>query len=791
MEIKLFENEELFKSFSSQYGINLFIGAGFSTYAYNSDNESLPLGNLICQRLIQKFEIDNSVYSTLSKVCRKIKRTQNDALNIYLREIYKVREYDESYKLLPSLPIKNIISTNIDDLIEQIYSNPDSNKDISDVHIYGDIQKDNTVPLYKLHGSITYPFNETLSFTPEELNSLFITNNSLFQTVSYKLSNCPCLFWGTSLEDGNINQIINCTTFGRKSNLPKWVVVYPKDEKYKYLLEEYHDLGFNIIVADTKDLLIYLSKMPFVTKSDDNRYIYKKYKDSFTNNFVCKELKKSALARPINEFFQGAEPQISDVLSSNIVRTSYFSTLHNSIMANHITLITGIPGCGKSTLLLQLAFSDELQGRKFWFPNILPSEASRLCSLLKDDDKAIVFIDNLYSNLEAYEILKKQNIKLVVAERGINYEYIKTFLNISSKAIIDISNLEENDIQNVCIAMNKPSTSAIELLRNKSNVSLLEIVFIAYHSVTVIDRIKQYIIALRDFVDSNLKIDLLELFALINYISFCGVPTTLDMLIFYFYSDNIDYTDIYYALDKLNGIIVNDPNCSTEDRIVMRSKLFSEMSIKYLPANITERVLVNFFKNVSTSTIYRYDIFKKKAYDADITTRAFNKSSGIEFYSNVIKLNNSPYIKHQFALFLRRKKDIDNAWRVIDQAYTDCNGKIFTIANTHAIILFEKNISKNCSEFEIPKLKSILNQSFETLEYCVTKDVRLNYHVLIYARHTSKYIDRFGIDAYSETYVKNAVTRIRGIINSDEYIYMNLKQELVELCSSLSKYLKE
>lgn len=280
MEIKLFENEELFKSFSSQYGINLFIGAGFSTYAYNSDNESLPLGNLICQRLIQKFEIDNSVYSTLSKVCRKIKRTQNDALNIYLREIYKVREYDESYKLLPSLPIKNIISTNIDDLIEQIYSNPDSNKDISDVHIYGDIQKDNTVPLYKLHGSITYPFNETLSFTPEELNSLFITNNSLFQTVSYKLSNCPCLFWGTSLEDGNINQIINCTTFGRKSNLPKWVVVYPKDEKYKYLLEEYHDLGFNIIVADTKDLLIYLSKMPFVTKTDDNRYIYKKYKDS-------------------------------------------------------------------------------------------------------------------------------------------------------------------------------------------------------------------------------------------------------------------------------------------------------------------------------------------------------------------------------------------------------------------------------------------------------------------------------------------------------------------------------
>lgn len=788
--MKLFENEELFKSVVSKNGINLFLGAGFSTYAYNADDESLPLGSLICERLIERFEINPKIYTTLSKVCRKIKRTQTDAFNLYLREVYKVRNYDEEYTVLPKLPIKNIISTNIDDLIECVYANPSSTKDISDVHIYGDVQKNNTVPFYKLHGSITYPFNENMSFTPEELNSLFITNNPLFQAVSYKLSSCPTLFWGTSLEDGNISQVINQSKLALGRDLPKWIVIYPGEDDYEYLLEEYHDLGFNVIVADTKELLIHLSEMPFVLRTDDNKYIYRKYREMFPNNFVCNELQKSSMARPINEFFQGAEPQISDVLSSNIVKTAYYPTLQNTIMSNNTTLITGIPGCGKSTLLLQLAFSNDLFGRKFWFPNILPGEAERLCTLLKGDTQAIVFVDNLYSNLEAYKILKKHNVKLVVAERGINYEYIKTFLNISTKAIVDVSNLNENDVQKICSAMSKPSKTAIELLKNKSNVSLLEIVFIAYHSVTAIERIKEYIATIKDFKDENLKIDLLELYALINYVSYCGVPTTLDMLIFYFYSEDIKYTDIYYALDKLNGIIVNDSSSDSEDRIVMRSKLFAEMSIRHLPDYIMGKVLVTFFENVSDSIIYRYDIFKKKAYDADITTSAFSKEEGVSFYNNLIAMNKSPYIKHQFALFLQRKKDIDEAWRVIDQAYTDCNGKIYTIANTHAIILFEKNINIKCPDHDIPQLKEILNQSFETLEYCVTKDVRINYHVLIYARNANKYIDRFGIDKYSERYIKNAVYRIKNILDSDEYIYMSLKRELMEYYDNLNSYLE-
>lgn len=781
MSIKVFENQQLFNNFVSKYGLNLFLGAGFSTYAYNFDDETLPLGNVICKRLIDNFGLNPDIYTSLGKVCQKIKRTQEDEFNIFLKEIYRVKSYDEVYSVLPQLPIKNIFTINIDDLIEKVYASPDSIKEIADSYITGNLQKENIVSLYKLHGSVTYPATDTMRFTIDELNNLFVTDNQLFQTVSYKMSCAPTIFWGTSLGDGNIIQLLNNSKFNAGHNIPNWIVLYPEDKNYGILCEEFHDMGFNIIAADTKDLLEYLSTQDFVQRYSDNKYILAKYRGMFPNNFICKELRKAAIARPVDDFFHGAEPQISDILSLNVVRTSYYPTLQNTILANKTTLITGIPGCGKSTLLLQLAFSDDIVGHKFWFNYMIASEAEKLCELVKGDTNVIIFLDNLYNNLEAYNILRKYNIKLVIAERAINYEYVKTSLNISTKNIFDISELNENDIQNICHSMSKPSKAAIEMLRSKSNVSLLELVFLAYHSKTAISRIEEYIDALQKINDDHLKIDILELYALVNYVSFCGVPTSMDMLIFYF-NNNVSYQDIYYAIDKLNSIIIEDPSAykydSVQDYITMRSKLFAELSINKLPKAVIKKVLINFSKNVSSYAIMRYDIFKKKAYDADITVSAFTKDEGIAFYEYLTSFNNSPYIKHQYALFLQRKNDIDKAWQVVDQAYAACAGKIYTIANTHAMILFEKNINSSCDSSKENELKEILNRSFETLEYCVTKDLRVNYHVLVYSRNTLKYVDRFGIDDYAQTYITNALKRVTEILDSDEYIYRKLRDEL-------------
>lgn len=785
-----FDKEPLFKELVRKHGFNVYLGAGFSVYAKNDDGESLPLGNRINDKLIKLFQLDKNRGFNLSKTCQKIKKDSEGLLEKILKDTYRVCDFDNIYLELTKMPIKNIVTTNIDDLVERIYGSRESKIRISDSKIYGTLEKENMVNLFKLHGSVTYPLGEKMSFTEKELTDLFIRDKGLFESVTYKLAACPTIFWGTSLQDSNTLELISNSAVFAKNNMPKWIVVYPEEEN-RNLMEDFEELGFYIIEADTKDLIIHLSKQSFTRHDDDDVYIYKKYRETFPGNFICNELKRSGVRRPVVDFFSGAEPQISDIMSANVTKTSYYTEVLEQVLTNNITLITGIPGCGKSTLLMQLAFSNDISGHKFWFSNIIQQEAENLIQLVEEDRNVIVFVDNLYNSIDALQILNKvSNIKLVVAERALNFEHVKRYLPVSSNNIIDISNLNSMDIQNICKSMNRSSADAISLMKNNKNISLLEIVFFASVNARIQDRIKLYIEDLQSFSENDLRVNLLELFALVNYTSYCGVPISMDMLYFY-YSEEIDtYEDILYALDKMNKIIVESEDTNefdiTQNYLVMRSKLFAEKSLNLLPREMMAEVLVKFLDNVSIHVIYRYDIFKRRAYDADITTRAFDLEQGKNFYEKLLERNNSPYVKQQYALFLQRKKKLDLAWEQIDQAYTDCKKKIFSIANTHAIIMFEKNMEiKWKDDEELVLLKRIIENSFSTLEFCITQDIRANYHVITYARHAINYYDKFKTDDYTGNYITNALSQVNSVLQSGEYIYIGTFRELKNLQSEL------
>ncbi len=786
-----FDNEALFVSLVSNYGMNLYLGAGFSVYADNEAGEKLPLGNEINKHLIDVFGLKTNREYTLSKSCQKIKKDNKDALERLLKETYRVKSFDKMYTGLCRLPIKNIITLNIDNLVERIYEDESSTKIIADNNITGPLEKNNVVNLYKLHGSVTYPMGSDMSFTDKELTDLFVREPGLFNTVSLKLSSAPTLFWGTSFGDNDSLELICHSEIYSKSATPKWIVVYPLDN-VEDTIEDLEDLGFNIVVADTKELMEYLCSLSFAASTKVKKYVYREYRENFPANFICNELEHSSVRRPVMDFFSGAEPVISDILSSNVKRTSYFNQILQTIFSKRVTLITGIPGCGKSTLLMQLAFGKEIDGRKFWFNSIIKQEAEKLVKLIKDDKNVTVFLDNLYSNVDAFEVLKgSSNIKLVLAERALNYEYVKRFLSISSDAIVDVSNLAASDIQNICLSMNKSSSDAIALMEKNENISLLEIVFFASTNAQIKERISGYIKDLAEFKDEKLKIDLLELYTLVNYTSSCGIPATMDMLYFYFGDLIENYEDIIYALKKMNKIIVETTDeelkiDESQDYLIMRSKLFAEKSIFLIPPEIFAHVLEKFLDKVSPHAIYRYDIFKRKAYDADFTRRAFSKTRGIQFYEKLLLQNSNPYVRHQYSIFLQRKGDINLAWEQIDRAHTECQKKIFSIANTHAIIMFEKNMAveaKNEKELDIQK--NTIGRSFSTLEYCLSQDIRVSYHALTYARNAIRYYEKFGKDEFSESYIDSATVQLNSIIDSKEYIYRPVLREMKTLLSEL------
>lgn len=771
--------------------MNLYLGAGFSVYADNETGEKLPLGNEINKHLIDVFGLKTNREYTLSKSCQKIKKDNKDALERLLKETYRVKSFDKMYTGLCRLPIKNIITLNIDNLVERIYEDESSTKIIADNNITGPLEKNNVVNLYKLHGSVTYPMGSDMSFTDKELTDLFVREPGLFNTVSLKLSSAPTLFWGTSFGDNDSLELICHSEIYSKSATPKWIVVYPSDN-VEDTIEDLEDLGFNIVVADTKELMEYLCSLSFAASTKVKKYVYREYRENFPANFICNELEHSSVRRPVMDFFSGAEPVISDILSSNVKRTSYFNQILQTIFSKRVTLITGIPGCGKSTLLMQLAFGKEIDGRKFWFNSIIKQEAEKLVRLVKDDKNVTVFLDNLYSNVDAFEVLKgNSNIKLVLAERALNYEYVKRFLSISSDAIVDVSNLAASDIQNICLSMNKSSSDAIALMEKNENISLLEIVFFASTNAQIKERISGYIKDVAEFKDEKLKIDLLELYTLVNYTSSCGIPATMDMLYFYFGDLIENYEDIIYALKKMNKIIVETTDeelkiDESQDYLIMRSKLFAEKSIFLIPPEIFAHVLEKFLDKVSPHAIYRYDIFKRKAYDADFTCRAFSKTRGIQFYEKLLLQNSNPYVRHQYSIFLQRKGDINLAWEQIDRAHTECQKKIFSIANTHAIIMFEKNMAveaKNEKELDIQK--NTIGRSFSTLEYGLSQDIRVSYHALTYARNAIRYYEKFGKDEFSESYIDSATVQLNSIIDSKEYIYRPVLREMKTLLSEL------
>lgn len=164
-------------------------------------------------------------------------------------------------------------------------------------------------------------------------------------------------------------------------------------------------------------------------------------------------------------------------------------------------------------------------------------------------------------------------------------------------------------------------------------------------------------------------------------------------------------------------------------------------------------MLNKFVERVPPFKICRYDIFKRSAFDADIVTKYFTKyEEGIEFYQKCLYIENSAFMYQQIALYASRKLKYNDAFRWIDKAKNFKKSNIFSIRNTHAIILFYANINK---EDEDGSVVTTLHQSLEILKDCYENDLRRGFHALKFGEFILKFYERYGYDEV-EKYVETA-----------------------------------
>ena len=427
-------------------------------------------------------------------------------------------------------------------------------------------------------------------------------------------------------------------------------------------------------------------------------------------------------------------------------------------------------------MLMQLAY-EFAKNRLVTYFNSMTKEFSQQYLKQMKDTNGIIFLDNCLDDYEAVKLLMKSNVQFVGCDRDIRYENLAYLLNSEGMYFkkIDISEIDDYDTQKIIDSIpsnlvknyisSRQDKTIFDLLRSHIDVSKLE------------GRIA-------DMVSSNkdkFKIPT-ELFLMICYSHSCGIPVSFDMVYSYCNNYTADYKTIYKYINEIGSMIkdafgsdfqyLNDVNFDEQDYYKCRSRYVAELIIdKIRDMNFLRRVIISFFQNIPESKICRFDIFRRKAFDADLMVNLFpNPNEGEDFYNMCRNIDNSAFICQQAALYLSRKHRYKEAFKWIEDAKSRHNS--FSIENTHAIIMFNANLHQaECGDTSV---LALLYESMDILKKCFEADRRKGFHAKVFADQAIKIYEFYGFEN-SEKYLVIAFEWLEDVRNAPEHSYRTRK----------------
>ena len=717
-------------------GINLFVGAGFSTLAKDKTGNNLPVGSILCKELANNFG-KNPNYS-LPQICTILESSAQKEYHDYLVSRFTVDYFDPLYYNITRLNVKSIYTTNIDDLIIKIFRNK-HDRFLNSQYEEGPSTDPRAVNYLALHGSVTsYPHR--FVFDINTLSTIYNDVPRIWSCLAREIEMRPTVFVGYGFNDSSVIQAI--TLQQRFQNIRKdiWVVLREEDQQYA---DYYQSMGFKIIKANLSDFLEYLGDYNEITHEveieDERMALLKEY-------MIPNTIQELSSQRSISEFYGGSTPRWSDILSNLLYKTHYYSIIQNYIYdkKKKNVVIIGAPVTGKTTLMMQVAKDVHDIGIKLFLTSLTEQRADYIAKLI-DKDHAVLFIDNLYDSIDAVPKLDKPNIKLICTERSNNYNIISHLIDEDTFNIVNVTSLNDMDLQGIYNSL--PDSIRSDYLKKETELSLygkdsiFEFVIRNVNTQNIRDRYKDSLKKL----EANDR-ELAEFLALCAYAHSCHIPLSFEMA--YDYFDGFDYDDILALKEDATGIIKeyipNDENdYDNMDYYYPRSLYIAEVILDACSSALLKDVLTTFISNIPSIRVCNYKVFRKYAFDKVKALRAFeNWKDGQEFYEKAFLYDRkNPYVLQQGALYLAQKKQYEEAFIWIERARNLTDDKYFSIRNSHAIILFNANIEKNGGD-----VRAELDRSMSILEKCMNNDSRKRFHANVYGSQAIKYYKRYGDD---------------------------------------------
>lgn len=762
-------------------GVNLFIGAGFPLLAKNVEGLNLPTGNELLAEIRINFE-DTPDNLDLSKSAMYLEKTNKEKFIKFLQKRFNVTEFDKVYLNILKLNLKSVFTTNIDNLLLKIFENSYSLY-LNDITIKGaNFNESKVVKYVPLHGAI-YNNERKLIFSTADISSAFSNDRDIWQYLRLSIEEYPTIFWGYNLNDSGVIQTLFSNPSRESFQKTKWIVLRESnDSEIKY----FKALGFNIIITDTASFLSYIKEnekylIPTLDTSKHLSYdILKDFKDMSIPKIGTGPI------RPLSDFFLGAAPLWNDIFTNKIYKTSHYEKIIELINKNLKNIfVLGTPLSGKTTLMMQIAAFYDFKGYKL-VTNYISTNRAEIISKIFANQKLLFFIDGYQTNLEAIEILSKnKNIRILCFEREHNFETVSHKIDESLYEFYDITELSQRDIQSIYDSI--PSNIKQKQLRSNSNEnSIFEFVCLNIQKQNIKERFKEVFNEL-----NNKSENLVDLFVMCCYCHYCQIPVSIDMAFAFLGDKLIDYREILNTIEQLGKLISdydnNDPLIDkNQDYFQARSNIVADTVINQVPSNIFKRVLIRFHTNVPIFRIVNYHIFKKTAYDKDFFIKAFSKwEEGRDFYQYLYDKENDYFTLQQAALYLVNKRKFQEAFNWIDLAIQKSGGRIFSIKNTHAIILFEANIYKSDTDIVV---KQNLDKSMAMLSECYGIDKRKYYHARIFAVQAISYNNKYN-DSISKEYLETAKLRLTAELKDAPYFkHKRLRELLKEVNESISKF---
>lgn len=261
-------------------GINVFVGAGFSLYAYDKCNRKLPTGKELAIELQKTFNVKSSDLSMISTILQRKSKVE---FKTFLTERFTVKDYEPSYENLNYVNVKSYFTTNIDNLVPKIVSASNSKRFINDLLVYGENTDANRINYLPLHGNVDNPENDYV-FDVQSLATTFGSNQRIWSYLSNACEKNPTIFLGYSFSDNSVIQALSSYRTFENAQKEKWILLYkPTEEEIEY----YEALDFSIIQGDIKEFLEFIPTLLGVdNQTEGGQQLNDDILDIFRSNYL-------------------------------------------------------------------------------------------------------------------------------------------------------------------------------------------------------------------------------------------------------------------------------------------------------------------------------------------------------------------------------------------------------------------------------------------------------------------------------------------------------------------------